>query len=135
MNYYAVLGVAEDANPEAIHNAFRTLARQFHPDAGAGSSAGKFREIAEAYETLSNPARRREYDRMLGNERGRAPSPTMPNAQVVVEPLAQPWFDSRARRAHSFTIDPERAGAIDLWFEEVFRSFDEFFSNMWFYRR
>jgi curved DNA-binding protein CbpA len=135
MNYYAVLGVAEDASSETIHNAFRALARQFHPDAGEGSSAGKFREIAEAYETLSNPARRGDYDRMLARERGSAPRPVVPSPEVVVEPLAQPWFASRSGYPRPSTIHFERADAIDLWFEEVFRSFDELFSDAWFYRR
>jgi curved DNA-binding protein CbpA len=125
MNHYAVLGVAEDASSEAIHNAYRTLARQYHPDAGAGSSALKFREIVEAYETLGDPERRSAYDRMLAGERRPTPKYNVPNHEVVVEPLAQPWFSSRANSAIFPFAQP---AAVDDWFEEVFRSFEEFLS-------
>jgi DnaJ-class molecular chaperone len=63
MNYYVILGIPVDADDESIRHAFRMLARRFHPDAGAGSSAEKFHRIFEAYETLRDPARRAAYDR------------------------------------------------------------------------
>lgn len=62
MNLYAVLGIPVDADDETIRGAYRLLARRYHPDRGAGSSSEKFRLIAEAYETLSDPGRRRVYD-------------------------------------------------------------------------
>jgi curved DNA-binding protein len=62
MNYYAILGISADADDESIRRAFRALARQYHPDAGIGSSAEKFRQIFEAYETLRDPVRRVQYD-------------------------------------------------------------------------
>src|SRR3954470_5080982 len=62
MNYYIMLGVPTTADADAIRTAFRTLARRYHPDAGSGSSAQRFREVVEAYETLSDPIRRRSYD-------------------------------------------------------------------------
>jgi curved DNA-binding protein CbpA len=58
MNYYVVLGVTRNASHEAIRQAFRALARQYHPDTGTGSSVEKFRQIVDAYEMLSDPARR-----------------------------------------------------------------------------
>ena len=64
-DYYRVLGVARDADAGSIKKAFRKLARETHPDANPtdpGAEA-RFREIAEAYEVLSDPARRRAYDR------------------------------------------------------------------------
>ncbi len=48
MNYYVVLGIAEDADSDAIRSAFRALARRYHPDAGAGSSTDEFRRALEA---------------------------------------------------------------------------------------
>jgi curved DNA-binding protein CbpA len=63
MNFYIVLGLPTTA--DAIRTAFRTLARRYHRDAGAGSSAHRFREVVEAYETLSDPIRRRRYDETL----------------------------------------------------------------------
>ncbi len=63
MDYYRILGVGDEADEKEIRSAFRTLARQYHPDAGEGSSAEKFRQILEAYETLIDPERRQSYDR------------------------------------------------------------------------
>jgi molecular chaperone DnaJ len=63
--YYTVLGVSKDANQEEIKKAFRSLARETHPDANPGDAAAeaRFREIAEAYEVLSDPQKRARYDR------------------------------------------------------------------------
>jgi molecular chaperone DnaJ len=63
-DYYASLGVARDARPEEIKQAYRRLARQLHPDANPGDPAAeaRFKEVALAYETLSDPARRQRYD-------------------------------------------------------------------------
>lgn len=64
-NYYEVLGVSRDATGEEIKKAFRRIARATHPDSNGGDpeSAAAFREAAEAYEVLSDPERRRRYDR------------------------------------------------------------------------
>ncbi len=59
-----VLGVERSATIEDIKRAYRRLARRFHPDINPGDrlAAAQFRRIAEAYETLSDPARRKRYD-------------------------------------------------------------------------
>jgi curved DNA-binding protein CbpA len=71
VNYYLVLGVPQDADADTIRRAFRALARRYHPDAGQGSSAERFRQIATAYETLTDPIRRQAYDRTLETRRPR----------------------------------------------------------------
>lgn len=64
-DYYAVLGVAEDADEKAIKTAYRKLARQYHPDVSKESNAeDKFKEVAEAYEVLRSPEKRAEYDQL-----------------------------------------------------------------------
>ncbi len=64
-DYYRILGVARDASQEEIKKTFRRLARETHPDANPGDPGAeeRFREIAEAYEVLSDPRRRAAYDR------------------------------------------------------------------------
>jgi molecular chaperone DnaJ len=60
-DYYKVLGVEKNASAEDVKNAFRRLAMQHHPD--RGGEAEKFKEINEAYQVLSDPAKRGQYDR------------------------------------------------------------------------
>ena len=60
MNYYDVLGVAKTASADEIKKAYRKLASQHHPDKGGDTA--KFQEIQTAYDTLSDPAKRAEYD-------------------------------------------------------------------------
>jgi curved DNA-binding protein CbpA len=70
-DYYALLGVAPDATVAQIKKAYRTLAKQYHPDVNNNPDAAeKFREITEAYDTLTDPDRRRRYDRLHGTHAG-----------------------------------------------------------------
>src|SRR6186997_3111795 len=60
---YAVLGVAHDATDEEIRAAYRRLARELHPDVNGDPGAERrFKEVTAAYETLSDPGRRQQYD-------------------------------------------------------------------------
>src|SRR5688572_22859499 len=67
-NYYMVLGVEESESPEAIRAAFRDLVRKNHPDRAGPKRIDTFREIVEAYETLSDPDRRRDHNFQLHPE-------------------------------------------------------------------
>jgi curved DNA-binding protein len=65
-DYYSVLGVAKTATPEEIKKAYRKLAVKYHPDKNAGdkTSEAKFKEVAEAYEVLSDADKRKKYDQL-----------------------------------------------------------------------
>ncbi len=70
-DFYQVLGVSSTASDKEITKAYRQLAKKFHPDANPGSE-DRFKEISAAYDVLSDPAKRKEYDevRRLGPTAG-----------------------------------------------------------------
>jgi len=61
---YAMLGVGKNASPEEIKKAYRNLARKYHPDHNPNDSAAeeKFKDVKKAYDILSDPGRRQQYD-------------------------------------------------------------------------
>ena len=63
-NYYQILGVPRDASSDEIKKVYRRLARQYHPDLNPGNKEAeeKFKEISEAYDILSDPSKRAQYD-------------------------------------------------------------------------
>ena len=73
---YGTLGVAKGASQDEIKKAYRKLARQYHPDANPGdpSAEDRFKEVQHAYDVLSDPEKRKQYDR-FGAENGRGPGP------------------------------------------------------------
>jgi len=63
IDYYAALGVTPDAPSDAIKAAFKKLALQYHPDVYKGADAHeRMRELLQAYQTLNDPAARKQYD-------------------------------------------------------------------------
>lgn len=110
-DHYLVLGLSRGASPEQIKTAYRRCAKRLHPDACPEGCSEGFREISDAYETLSDETRRSAYDATLRCEplpfaarpaavcRGRAPA-TDPCPVV-------PLDEAPAFRRAPFTLDIE----------------------------
>jgi molecular chaperone DnaJ len=89
-NYYLILGIPRTETAHGIQKAFRKLAKQHHPDRMGPHGTAAFQEIVEAYETLSDPGRRREYDDQLLDAETLTqspPEPIIPQAWPRPEPL------------------------------------------------
>ena len=96
-DYYAALGVARTATAAEIKKAYRKLARKYHPDVSKEAGAEeKFKEVAEAYETLKDPEKRAAYD-----ELGRH----APGEQFRPPPGWQQSFGEQPPGASSFSFD------------------------------
>src|ERR671930_1384470 len=75
---YESLGVSKTASQDEIKKAYRKLVRQYHPDKNPGDAAAeeRFKEVQAAYDVLSDPEKRKQYDR-FGSMNGRpGPGPT-----------------------------------------------------------
>src|SRR5215467_13156615 len=68
-DYYEVLQVSDAAEPETINRVYRMLAQRYHPDNRETGNEARFRAITEAYQVLSNPEKRAQYDATNQNRR------------------------------------------------------------------
>ncbi len=82
-DYYKILEVGETADAAAIKASYRKLARKYHPDVSGKSGEERFKDINEAYEVLSNPAKRAEYDQLRRNFANRKARSQGPGYQRV----------------------------------------------------
>lgn len=92
---YKVLGVRRGADSEAIKRAYRRLVLTLHPDTAPEPDADRFRDVREAYELLSDPARRRLYDQRSARERirpARAAATAPPlRRRAPFDPFSEPF--------------------------------------------
>jgi molecular chaperone DnaJ len=89
-DYYLILGVSRGENLRGIQDAFRELAKIYHPDRAGPAGTRKFQDLLEAYETLSDPEKRRLYNHQLEQHDIKLPSdpePIFSPARSKPEPL------------------------------------------------
>ena len=88
-DYYKTLGVTKTSSEKEIKQAYRKLARKFHPDVNPGDKAAetKFKDINEAYEVLGDPAKRKKYDELGSNWRAYEQA----EARGEANPFAGQW--------------------------------------------
>jgi molecular chaperone DnaJ len=118
-DYYEVLEISKDADGETITRSYRKLAMRFHPDRNPGDheAEARFKEVAEAHEVLTDPEKRRVYDRyghagLEGNNGG-----GFPGGADFMDDLGEilgGFFGGRVRRAPRAGRDLQIAIEIDL---------------------
>lgn len=69
VDHYEVLQISVSAEPETVHRVYRLLAQRFHPDNAETGNDARFRQVAEAYRILSDPAERARYDAVHERQR------------------------------------------------------------------
>ena len=119
-DFYIILGVSRTESPAGIRGAFRELAKIYHPDRVGPEATQKFQEIAEAYEVLSDPDKRKQYNETLHDavtvRAPQRPEPISPGRSYTAEPLAPRPMSV----FHDFqTIGP----SFDALFDRMLRSF------------
>jgi molecular chaperone DnaJ len=117
-DYYIILGVSRSESSAGIHEAFRKLAKKYHPDLGGAETTETFREIAQAYETLSDPEQRRTYDQTLRRQGVLRSEPLGATRQPRYQP--EPLVPQPMSILHDFqTIRP----SFDALFDRILRNF------------
>lgn len=113
-DYYEILGLTKDASSEEIKKVYRRLARQYHPDLNPGNKEAeeKFKIIGEAYEILSDPSRRSQYDQFsrYWKQKGFAASKQTPKSKA--------WGESTNSRS-SQEVDPSEFPDFESFINQV----------------
>ena len=128
-DYYATLGVAKGASEKEIKQAFRKLARKYHPDVNPGDKAAeaRFKELNEANEVLSDPDKRKKYDELGSNWRMYEQAQrTGGQPGAAGSPFGGAWGYAPGGGGHRTMTEDEVAemfGGDDSPFSDFFRTF------------
>jgi curved DNA-binding protein len=113
-DYYEILGVPKDASGEEIKKVYRRLARQYHPDLNPGNKAAeeKFKDIGEAYEVLSDAARRSQYDQFsrYWKQKGFTANKA---------PKSKTWSSPTNGRSSNQNVDPGQYSDFESFINQV----------------
>lgn len=124
-NFYDVLGIPRTATVRDIRQAYRKLARQYHPDVNPGdkTSEEKFKEINEAHSVLSDPDNRRKYDR-YGDRWAQADQIGQAEAQARRQTSQTPFtWPTAGPSVGTFETTPESGGVFEQLFKNLGQEF------------
>ncbi len=129
-DYYTTLGVAKTASDKEIKQAFRKLARKYHPDVNPGDKGAeaKFKEVNEANEVLSDPEKRKKYDELGANWRAYENAPPGSNPYAGGSPFGGSWGGGGGGGTYRTMTEDEMeemfgGGAGDSPFSDFFTTF------------
>ena len=115
-DYYETLGLSRDADAAKIKRAYRKLAREYHPDVNRSATAEtKFKEIAEAYEVLADPEKRKRYDQLGANWKTGQDF----NARPEPPPSGGQQWGGAGQRPRSYSFN-DMGGGFSDFFESLF---------------
>jgi len=109
LDYYAILGVPPEANIEALREAYRMRAFEYHPD--CGGSHEQMALVNEAWAILSNPTTRRHYDSARRNQN-----------DFEAQRSAQEYVKTARQKAQEY---PRKWPDFEVWLDRLFRDFTE----------
>jgi molecular chaperone DnaJ len=119
-DYYQILGISRGADEKQIKKAYRQLARKYHPDVNPGNQAAeaRFKQINEAYEVLSDPEKRKKYDK-YGDQWQHADEFARAGASQ-----GRPQWKQYTRGGTQTAYDFEDMGDLGSVFDNLFRGFN-----------
>ena len=117
---YEILEVDRNVSPEELKKAYRRLARQLHPDANPGDAAAeaRFKEVSQAYEILSDPERRANYDR-FGSDVGAAGNPFGAGSVQDIFDMFFGGMGARAPQRRGPQPGPDAEVAVEITLDEA----------------